>query len=842
MCQKGMIFMCVKKILSLITAISMLFAINSYQVAFAESDIVEFPEVTPESKISEELADQIKIRAKDVYPVVMWYNNISDSEVENKINNKIGYDISALEVDYQVPSDDLLNELHQAASSTPNESLEMLMHKHMQLTEGSRQAEKEKTDKYQSARLDIVEDMVKSDTLNTLKNLNISDEKIVFVSRYAPMSICLLTQEEIVAASKNDKVEELTQYEPIKAEECTINLGTTTNTMGIDKINNKLSLTGDNVTIGIYETYTVVSSQYSNNGIKNSQVTIVGTPHISEDPDSPSHSTYCAGIAAGSNGVAPNANIYSASCEYDWQGFDWSNYDSTNLSSLEELINRGVDVISISWGSSNSASCYSNWSKYTDYLIANSGVTIVCATGNNYTGYIINPSSSYNCIAVNGFIDSYNGESVNVLNNYSYKHGSGCFKPDVVGPSLNNGTSTATPYIAGMIALMYQYKPSLSAFPEATKAILIGSCHEKCQKILNGTLTNHTELMTSGLTDYQGAGIPNLYRMISIVSQHCYGNGVLNADNNYERYVQFTQPKYESSYINVSMAYLQTNVPTDNVSGVKDDYDLQLINNGVTSSSNKSTSSTEMIYKAMSSDPSYSMRIYKYSGQSNNVKYAYAWSTDADVYYPSVGMDGMYLLKNYNSGMYLSLNHSDYKAYQASFDNIINLKWILHIGSISNGTYWLESASTGNNGIGLGSAISNNNYYVTDGSSSATTAIILQFNKDSGTYTFKRTVNGSTYALGIANNSSTSGAYANWQPYNANNKSQKWYLETINTRPGDVNLDGVINNTDLTRLNQYLAGIIAFTGNLQRYNADINRDGIINSIDSTMLQQILYTT
>lgn len=816
----------------------MLFAMNNYQVAFAESDIIEFPEVTPESKISEELADQIKIRAKDVYPVVMWYNNISDSEVENKINNKIGYDISALEVDYQAPPDDLLNELQQAASSVPNENLETLMQKHMKLTEESRQAEKEKTDKYQSARLDVVEDMVKSDTLSTLENLNISDEKIVFVSRYAPMSICLLTQEEVVAASENDNVEELTLYEPIKAEACTIDLGTTTNTMGIDRINNKLSLTGDNVTIGIYETGTVSSAYYSKYGIRNSHVTIVGTPYTSGD-----HSTYCAGIAAGSNGVAPDANIYSASCEYDWQGFNWNEYDNAKLSSLEELIDSGVDVVSISWGSSNATSCYNNWSKYTDYLIANSGVTIVCATGNSYTNYIINPSSSYNCIAVNGFIDSCNGESVNVLNDYSYKHGSGCFKPDVVGPSLNNGTSTATPYIAGMIALMYQYKPSLSAFPEATKAILIGSCHEKCQKLLlNGTLTNHTELMTSGLTDYQGAGIPNLYRMICIVSQHCYGNGVLNANNSYERYVHFTQPKYDSSYINVSMAYLQTNVPTDTASGIKDDYNLELTNNGVTSKSNKSISSTEMIYKAMSPDSAYSMRIYKFSGQSSEVKYAYAWSTDADVYYPSTEMDGMYLLKNYNSGMYLSLNSSDYKAYQTSFDNIINLNWILDIDSVSNGTYWLENASTYNNGIGLGNAISNNNYYAVDGSSSATTAIILQFNKDSGTYTFKRTVNGSTYALGIASSSITSGAYANWQPYSVNNKSQKWYLETINTRPGDVNLDGIINNTDFIRLNQYLAGIIIFTGNLQQYNADINRDGIINSLDSTLLQQILFAT
>ena len=497
-----------KKVLSLVTAISTMLVTSSYQIAFAESDFTEIPDVTPESKISEELKEQMETksntRSERVYPVVVWHDNVSDSEVENEISNEVGYDISDLEVTYQVPSNDLLDELQQAANDISSEKLEILMQDYMQLTEESRQAEKEKTDEYQSARLDVIEDMIKTNTQNTLEELNISDENVVFASRYAPMSICLLTQEEIVAASENDNVDELTLYKPVESEECAIDLGTTTNTMGIDRINNDLSLTGKNVSIGIYETGTVSSAYYSAFGVRNSQVTIVGSPYSSG-----SHSTYCAGIAAGSNGVAPDANIYSASCEYDWQKFNWNEYDKAALSSLEELIDRGVDVISISWGASNSKAGYDNWAKYIDYLIANSGTTIVCATGNTYSDYIMSPSSAYNCIAVNGFIDNYNGTSSNILNDYSYNNGDGCLKPDVVGPSLNNGTSTATPYIAGMIALMYQYKPSLAAFPELTKAILIGSCHQKCQKILlNGELSDHLEAMTSGLTNIRGLASP----------------------------------------------------------------------------------------------------------------------------------------------------------------------------------------------------------------------------------------------------------------------------------------------------------------------------------------------
>lgn len=67
----------------------------------------------------------------------------------------------------------------------------------------------------------------------------------------------------------------------------------------------------------------------------------------------------------------------------------------------------------------------------------------------------------------------------------------------------------------------------------------------------------------------------------------------------------------------------------------------------------------------------------------------------------------------------------------------------------------------------------------------------------------------------------------------------KEQMETINTRPGDINLDGNINNTDVTLLNKYLSGSVSLSGNMQKYMADVNRDGEINSLDAVLLQQIL---
>lgn len=124
-----------KKVLSLVTAISTMLVTSSYQIAFAESDFTEISDVIPESKISEELKEQmetkLETRSECVYPVVVWHDNVSDSEVENEIRDEVGYDISDLEVAYQAPSNDLIDELQQAASDISSEKLEMLMQKYM---------------------------------------------------------------------------------------------------------------------------------------------------------------------------------------------------------------------------------------------------------------------------------------------------------------------------------------------------------------------------------------------------------------------------------------------------------------------------------------------------------------------------------------------------------------------------------------------------------------------------------------------------------------------------------------------------------------------------------------
>lgn len=792
-------------------------------------------EVLPADKITAQLAERIDNGSEAELPVVLWLKEVSYDEIEARIMAEIGYNLDSLEVEYPAPSSELVNELSKASAGEPDDYLRFLMERHMELTASARAIEKERTDLYQSTRLSALKELNTNASHKVLESIKLPDNDVFFVSSYAPMILCWMTSAEIQFACQNSDIKEVDYYTVLDAEECLTNFGTTKATVGIDRINAILSLNGSGVGIGIYEPRTVSSQYYSNYGLNSSQVTVLQP----EFNDGHTHSTYCAGIAAGSNGIAPSAHIYSATSKYDFSSFDTTNYDNAVLPNLENLLSY-ADIVSMSFGYSNNSDCYNYLTKYIDFLISQTNKVIVCATGNEYDSYIRYPSSAYNCIAVNGFVDEYAGQAQELLNAYSYKHGDGCFKPDVIGPSLNNGTSTATPYIAGMIALMYQYKPSLKARPELTKAILLSSCHRKCNKLLNGsTITDLSETMEQGLTDRQGAGIPDMYRMISIVSQHTYGHGVLNASNSYERDVNFIQPTYNSSKINISMAYLQTNVPSGSTSGMRDDYDITVTNNNSQVSSTKPNSSTEMVYKALTTDPNYKLRIYKYNGQSTSVRYGYAWSTDNERYFNNRGEEGLYFLKNYKSALYLSRDTSNNKAYQTSYGNALNNIWVLDSLNSNSSSYSLKNANLLSSGLGLGAAISNTNYYALEGSGASVSSISVSYDAATGTYTFKRTVNGSTYALGINGQSTSSGAYANWTPYSANNASQRWYLETVNYRSGDANYNGAMQENDKTIALQYLAGLTTLSNNLQAYLLDANKDNTIDVSDAVLIAQLI---
>lgn len=817
------------KLLSCVLSVAILSS-SSFATNIVYAEEKEIIEVTvSESKITDSLA-QTMLLESDKIPVYIWYNSVDRDIIENRVADKIGFSSDEIEESYPLPKNELINELSQAANGDPNEYLKLMMENHLKMTADEREEERQKTEIYIEALNNELRETYCELSSIIKKDNAISDDDVIFTSSYAPMIIASLSPDEINNLADDKDICQLDLYEEYSVEFESINMGTTMADMGIDNIASSLSLTGNNVKIGIHDSgyvSTTLDTSALNYNLDVSKVTLVGNTDSQGD-----HATYVAAIAAGRDGVAPNAPIYSASANSDTWG-------ASTLNNYEALITAGARVINCSWVMSSPRSAisplnlYTSTEKYFDNVIAQTGVTTVFSAGNNDTEIIREPSLAFNIITVNGFMN-------NVINNYSYDHNNGCYKPDVVACSLNNGTSVSAPVISGMIALLYEYKPNLMTHPETVKAILLASVHEKIQYAqINNVPTQINEYLSSGSTNRQGAGVPNLYRMISIVAQHSYGYGRFNSNNGYSREIPILQPRYGASNINASMAYLQTDVEVGNPS-TRDDYDISLLNPSLsTKSSAKSLSSTEMVYSSMSNtNNNYTLKIERYNSPSSpmihmsEAKYGYAWSTDNTVFYPSNYEEGVYYIKNASSGKYLSYNNNNNNVKLENFNGNTTQLWVINddFGILD----YLKSANGYDKNLDLGSLTGS--FYKAVRSTNS--FMLNLFNNSDGTYSFERFISTSGYRLGVYNNSNSSGVDASWYSKDVNNQFQKWHLEATGYKRGDVDLDGSITTTDAALvLNIYSAMSIGnnTANNIEMFLADFNGDRIIDATDASLI-------
>ena len=216
------------------------------------------------------------------------------------------------------------------------------------------------------------------------------------------------------------------------------------------------------------------------------------------------HGTHVGGIiAAGNNngvGVAGWANVTLYSC----RALNDSGSGSTSdiADAVRWATDHGVRVINLSLGSVSSSSVLGDAVRYA----WDRGVVLVAASGNDGARAVFFPAAYDQCIAVGAF------DTTGVLAGFS-NYGP---EQELVAPGVGvlsttpgsayyymDGTSMASPEVAGLVALLIAYRPTLTN--QQVRAILSASA---------------IDMGTAGRDEYYGYGLANGFRALRLAQMY----------------------------------------------------------------------------------------------------------------------------------------------------------------------------------------------------------------------------------------------------------------------------------------------------------------------------------
>ena len=833
-------------VLSMILVLALLSVSITPVLAESVTDLDENIVESSKNKISESLTEKMEtVDESKKIQVVIWYNDINQSFITRQAEIKA---TTILKKQYPDINQSLISTVIQAKEKNPQ-----IGENHNIFTDDICRA-------YISSRRSISVQQYQKVSKSIISDGMIYKKDIVFNSRYAPMLIVNLTPNEIKHCSKLPSIVAINEFTNQKSKPCSIDSVLTNISVPSIDIDSDWELSGDNIKVGMVDTNfrgilpngvnlnndTYITRENNGTTIHDYGSVAIISPY---DTDINSHGYYTAEMILS---IAPNIKLYYTGRQNSSQIFN----------DMEVMIDEGVNLINFSMWFHVSIEDpnydYTTIEKWMDHIISYHDVMIIVAAGNQGTlidedsPRVTCPGLANNVITVGAFEEF--GSNSRVPNNLdtlmaysSYQNRidgkEGVEKPDVVMPTTNS-TSYAAPVLTGILALMLQLDYRLKTNPLALKAITLASCHRKAQQYTCDVdamfITGEQEHMEDGITEKQGAGVPDARIMANIICQGTYGVGTITEE---KHHINIEQASYNASNMNISLVWFRENTINNdhsNIIQVGDAHNLDLAvkNNNTIKVSEKVYSSTEMCYFPISTtDFKHQIEITNMDDSLSNIKFGYAWSTNSSVNTPDFQY-GAYYIRNAETNKYLTYN-------TAGDTSILKLelKTISNQNSFSQNHIWVmnnqdctsikAAPDTDNIQLGISTSIYDNN--IRYAKTTNTDKVYYPIKNSDGTFSILYTNGSNIYALSYCNDSVV------WKYTSGTNEitiSEKWYFDKANYLIMDTNTDGYIDTADATFIQRSMVGLETPT-NLQLYLGDINKNGELDIFDVHLLLNFL---